>query len=69
MPVGLHEGIDDGRADEFETPRAELLETLIETGVEAGTLRGGLEQVDLRLRRLSPRGIGEAGPFSNDLQI
>src|ERR1700761_4403868 len=66
----LHEGIDDGRADEFEAARRQLLGNLDRERRGGGHACRGLELVDLRLAVDEvPQEFREAGAFVHDLQI
>lgn len=61
----LHEGIDDGRADELEAARGQLLEICTDSGVEAGTLAVVLKLLTLGLPPMkSHSSFEKPGPFS-----
>src|SRR5262245_5721775 len=66
----LHEGVDDGGADELEAARGKLLRYLDRNRRGCRHARGGLELVDLRLAASEvPQQFREAGPFLHNVEI
>src|SRR5450631_2988061 len=67
---GLHEGIDDGRADKFESARRQFLGYLGRQWRRCRHAGGGLEVVDLRPAVDEiPQEFREAGAVFHDLEI
>ncbi len=67
---GLHESIDNGRADELEAARRQFLRDRDRDRRRGGHALGGLERVHLRLAaNIAPQQLGEAGAFLHDLEI
>src|SRR5262245_1433808 len=66
----LHEGVDDGRPDEFEAARREVLRDPTRQRGFGRHLRGRAEMVDLRLAvEEFPEQPREPGTFLHDLEI